>query len=883
MSKLTPMMQQYVEIKEKYKDCLMLFRLGDFYELFFEDAEIASRELEITLTARGGKEKIPMCGVPHHAASSYIDKLVAKGYKVAICEQVEEASQAKGIVKRDVVRVITPGTLIDTNLLEDKRNNYLASLYVTLEGYGLTYVDISTGEFACTQIRAGKKEQKIIDEITKIGPNEIIYFIEDDNNHKNIIQNIKNAMDIYMYEYDYWVFEKNYSSGQIREHFKISSLEGLGFCTGHMGIQSAGALLHYLKSTQKRILSHINKINIYNLSEKMILDSSTRRNLELIETIREKGKKGSLLWVLDKTLTAMGGRMIRHWVQEPLLDTDCIKERLYAVEMLKNDILLRKELKEYLKQIYDLERLAGKIAFGSANPRDLIALKKSVSFLPIIKQLFHEESVGLLGKILSNIDPLEDVKNIIERSILDEPAITLKDGGIIKAGYNEELDELQSVSREGKHWIAKLEQEEKDRTGIRSLKVGYNRVFGYYVEVSKSNLHLVPEDYIRKQTLVNCERYITPELKEIESKVLGAEEKIINMEYDLFIEVRNILLGEIKRIQTTAEAIAQLDVLYSFAEVAEENNYIKPVINNGEVIQIEGGRHPVVEKVLQDEMFIPNSTYIDTEGEQLLIITGPNMAGKSTYMRQVALIVLMAQIGSFVPAESATIGIVDRIFTRVGANDDLAQGQSTFMVEMSEMASIINLATEKSLLIIDEIGRGTSTFDGLSIAWAVVEYICKTLNSRTLFSTHYHELTKLAETYSKIKNYKVAVKEDKEDIIFLHQVIEGSADRSYGIQVAKLAGLPQYIIERANAILETLEEEGIDENNYLEDIVSEDIISEVALTDEYEDTKKVEQIKIEDLVGVEVLNELKDINLLETTPIDALNLLFKLQKKARQF
>lgn len=888
MSKLTPMMQQYMEIKEKYKDCLMFFRLGDFYELFFEDAETASRELEITLTARdcGLEERAPMCGVPYHAANSYIDKLVSNGYKVAICEQVEDVSQAKGIVKRDVVRVITPGTLIDTGLLEDKKNNYLVSLYVSDMGCGLSYADISTGQFLCTEITETNISQKLIDELSKIEPTEIIYYVEEGLNQNNLIESIKKRLNIYISEYDPWTFEKDYAINQVKDQFNVSAIEGLGFHLNHLGIQSTGSLIHYLKSTQKRSLTHINKIDLYAIKEKMVLDIFTRRNLELTETIRGKDKKGTLLWVLDKTLTAMGGRMIRRWIEEPLLNAQTINQRLEAVGLLKDDILLRSELKESLKQIYDLERLSGKISFGSANPRDLVALKKSISHLPKIKQLFNNKPNGLLGHILDNIDLLDDIKSLIDISILEEPALSLKDGGIIKEGYNKELDELQRASKEGKHWIAKLEQEEKEKTGIKSLKVGYNKIFGYFIEISRSNLHLAPESYIRKQTLANCERYITPELKEIENKILGAEEKIVTIEYDQFIEIRNIISFEIERIQRTAKAVAELDVLYSFAEVAGENNYTKPAVNDSEVIDIKEGRHPVVEKVLENNMFIPNDTYINTDDEQLLMITGPNMAGKSTYMRQVALIILMAQIGSFVPADSATIGITDRIFTRVGANDDLSQGQSTFMVEMSEMASIINLATKKSLLIVDEIGRGTSTFDGLSIAWSVVEYICKSLGSRTLFSTHYHELIHLSETYNGIKNYKVSVKEDKDQIIFLHKVIKGSADKSYGIQVAKLAGLPKEIVDRASHILIDLEKKDTEDNNDLSPMVME---SEAALTINHEEINGVnekaneeEQLKFEDLMEPEIIKDLKAINLLETTPLDALNILYKLQKKATQ-
>lgn len=888
MSKLTPMMQQYMKIKEKHRDSLVFFRLGDFYELFFEDAEIASRELEITLTARecGLENKAPMCGVPFHAANSYIDKLVSKNYKVAICEQVENPSEAKGIVKRDVVRVITPGTLIDTNLLDDKKNNYLLSIYISSRGYGLSYVDMSTGELFCTEIIGDEMKQKLIDEVSKIEPTEMIYFIDKTIDKNNFIKNIKERFNIYINQSDNWIFEDNYCINQIKEHFNISNISGLGFDPNHIGVQSTGSLIHYLKTTQKRSLTHINKIILYNFKEKMVLDVSTRRNLELTETIRNNDKKGSLLWVLDKTSTAMGGRMIRRWLEEPLLDVESINERLYAVEMLKDNILLRDELKKILRQIYDLERLSGKIAFGSVNPRDLVTLKKSISFLPIIKELFNNKSTGLLGKVLKQIDLLEDVMSLIEKSILDEPALSLKDGGIIKEGYNQELDELQKASREGKQWVADLEHEERKSTGIKSLKIRYNKVFGYYIEISKSNLHLAPENYTRKQTLANSERYITPELKEIENKILGAEEKIVQIEYEQFISIRNKLSYEIKRIQKTANAIAELDVLYSFAEIAEENNYVKPSVNNNETIDIKEGRHPVVEKVLENELFISNDTYINTDSEQLLMITGPNMAGKSTYMRQVALITLMAQIGSFVPAESATIGITDRIFTRVGANDDLSQGQSTFMVEMSEMASIVNLATKKSLLIVDEIGRGTSTFDGLSIAWAVAEYISERLKSRTLFSTHYHELTQLSKLYSRVVNCRVSVKEDKDEIIFLHKVLKGSADKSYGIQVARLAGLPNDIINRAKNILNRLEAKNNGSDDDLNNIVKE---SEVALSfnnEDIEDTNQIdklkesEQIKLEDFMESEIIKELKNINLLETTPIEALNILHKIQKKA---
>lgn len=855
-----------MSIKEKYQDCLLLFRLGDFYELFFQDAITASKELEIALTGRdcGLEERAPMCGVPHHAVNNYINRLIAKGYKVAICEQVEDPSESKGIVKRDVVRVITPGTLIDTDLLEEKKNNYLMSIYANKKGVGLTYVDISTGELFTTEILGNNLSQKLQDEISKIQPKEIIYYIED-NKLTRVLKEHKEKLNIYINEYDVWCFEIEYATNQIKTHFNIITLDGLGFEDNQLSISSTGALIDYLKATQKRTLNYINKIEIYNLNNIMLLDFNTRRNLELTETMMEKKKKGSLLWVLDKTLTSMGGRMIRKWIEEPLLEVDVINHRLDLVEVLKEDILLRSELEENLKKIYDLERLSAKISYGTANPRDLIALKNSLAHVPNIIKLLSSTNNPLFDDIISNIDPHNNIKDLIERSILDEPSLNIKEGNIIKMGYNKDIDELKSASKEGKSWIASLEVQERKNTGIKSLKVGFNKVFGYFIEVTKSNLAMVPETYIRKQTLSNCERYIIPELKEIESKILGSEEKAIVLEYQLFIQIRDIIEKDVPKIQKTAHAIAQLDTLYSLAETAYINRYVKPNINNDKLINISQGRHPVVEKMLGSNIFVENDTYIDPNEYEISIITGPNMAGKSTYMRQVALIVLMAQIGSFVPANMATIGIVDKIFTRVGASDDLSQGQSTFMVEMSEMANILNNATSDSLLILDEIGRGTSTFDGLSIAWSVIEYISEIIQSKTLFSTHYHELSELEGKIKGVKNYRISVKEEDDNIVFLRRVMEGSADRSYGIQVAKLAGLPVDVIKKAEKILINLEKNDNPQNMWVNESLS----------------NVYQQLDFADVSYKNIIEKIKTLNLLETTPIDALNILYQLQKNVQ--
>lgn len=896
MGKLTPMMQQYMEIKAQYQDAILFFRLGDFYEMFFEDALVASRELEITLTGRdcGQEERAPMCGVPYHSVDSYIDRLVLKGYKVALCEQVEDPSLAAGIVRRDVVRVITPGTTMDTQRLEEKRNNYLMSVYGNGTGWGLSYGDLTTGELFATEIIGGQSLQKLLDEVSRVQPREIIYGFETQGEgEERIIASFKSNFDLVVNQYSLWAYGEDYAQKTLKDHFKVLGLDGLGFPQKHLGINATGALIDYLSATQKRSLGHMTQLKVYHLSETMILDLTTRSNLELTETIRGRSKKGSLLWVLDQTQTAMGGRLLRKWIEAPLLNPDEINARLDGVEILKEDLVLREDLKARLREIYDIERLTAKIAFGSANPRDLVALKNSLQQIPHIQQQL-QGTPGLIGTLTHRLDPLEDIADLIERAIVPDPPLTLKEGGIIRSGYHPEVDELHEAATNGKNWIANLEAEERERTGIKNLKVGFNKVFGYYIEVTKSYLKLVPTDYHRKQTLANCERYITPALKEMESKVLGAEERVIALEQQLFNEIRDTISKEVKRLQTTANAVASLDCLCSLAQVAAANQYSKPVINRGKAIIIKEGRHPVVEKMLDHESFITNDTVLEQPNEQIAIITGPNMAGKSTYMRQVAIIVLMAQIGSFIPAQGGTIGIVDRIFTRVGASDDLSQGQSTFMVEMSEMANILNSATENSLLILDEIGRGTSTFDGLSIAWSVVEHISKVVGAKTLFSTHYHELTELEGKIPGVKNYRISVKEDGENIIFLRKVVEGSADKSYGIQVAQLAGLPGVVIQRAKEILNQLEAYDIAKGSNLnaqQEVaatltptpipgcteVPKEVISPVQ-----ERVEAPVQLDFNTLYQQQLIEELRSIDLLTTTPIEALNLLAQLQKKLKQ-
>ena len=873
---VTPMMQQYLDTKEQYRDCILFYRLGDFYEMFYDDALTASKELEITLTGKscGTQERAPMCGIPYHAVDSYLNKLVKRGYKVAICEQVEDPKLAKGIVKREVVRIVTPGTNINSTALEETKNNYLMSIVYVSGCYGVSTADISTGDYYVTEI---SETRTLFDEINKFCPAEIIcndaFFVSGAD-----IDDLKQRLNITVSALDSWYFDDGLCQKALKEHFKVISLDGLGTAGYDAGIIAAGSLMQYLFETQKNSLSHLTRLIPYSTGKYMVLDTSTRRNLELLETLREKQKKGTLLWVLDKTKTAMGGRMLRTYIEQPLIDRSEILKRQDCIAGLNEQIITREEIREYLNPIYDLERLISKISYKSANPRDLTAFGSSISMLPHIKYLLEGFDSAMLKEINDSLDPLEDLYSLITASIDDEPPVTVKEGGIIKTGYNEEIDRLRSAKSDGKTWLANLEASERDKTGIKNLKIKYNRVFGYYFEVTNSFKSLVPDYFIRKQTLANAERYTTPELKELEDIILGAEDKLFSLEYDLFSEIRDKIAAEVIRIQDTAKAIARIDVMASLATVAEHNNYVKPKINERGYIDIKNGRHPVVEKMLPNDMFVANDTYLDNGSNRVNIITGPNMAGKSTYMRQTALIVLMAQIGSYVPAASANICICDRIFTRVGASDDLASGQSTFMVEMSEVANILRNATSNSLLILDEIGRGTSTFDGLSIAWAVVEHISnpRLLGAKTLFATHYHELTELEGKINSVNNYCIAVKEQGDNIVFLRKIIKGGADKSYGIQVAKLAGVPDSVIERAKEIIEELIDADITAG-------AKDIIagrSKKRSSKQILDEVDREQMSLFDTVkDDDILKELKEMDISNLTPIDALNTLYKLQNK----
>lgn len=876
---MTPMMKVYCETKEKYKDCILFYRLGDFYEMFFEDALIASKELEITLTGKdcGLKERAPMCGVPFHAVDGYLNKLVSKGYKVAICEQLEDPKQAKGLVKRDVIRVVTPGTNLDAQALDESRNNYLMCIVCMEDRYGLSVADISTGEYLVTELDG---EKKLLDEINKFSPSEIIC------NHSFYvsgvdIEDMKERLHISVFSLDSWYFDDALCARNLMEHFHVSSLSGLGLDAFSCGIIAAGALLQYLIETQKTSIANLTALTPYSISKYMVLDSSTRRNLELCETLREKNKRGSLLWVLDKTKTAMGARMLRRYLEQPLIEKEEIMQRLDAVEELKDNAITREELREYLNPVYDLERLISRISYQTANPRDLVAFKTSLSMLPHIKYIMKSLQSPLLVQLQEEMDELADLFALVDTAIVDEPPISIRDGGFIKEGYNEEVDRLRHAKTEGKSWLAKLEAEEREKTGIKTMKVKYNKVFGYYLEVTNSYKDMVPDYYTRKQTLTNAERYITPELKELEETILGSEDKLTALEYDLYVEVRGKIADEILRIQKTAHAIAGVDVFASLALVAERGNYVKPSINEKGVLDIKNGRHPVVEKMIPNDMFVANDTYLDNGKSRISIITGPNMAGKSTYMRQTALIVLMAQIGSFVPADAAKIGLVDRIFTRVGASDDLASGQSTFMVEMTEVANILRNATRSSLLILDEIGRGTSTFDGLSIAWAVVEYISnpKLLGAKTLFATHYHELTELEGKLPGVNNYCIAVKENGDDIVFLRKIIQGGADKSYGIQVAKLAGVPDMVIERAKELAEELTNADI--TVHVQGGDAEGQKARKAKTQKY-DQVDMDQMSLFDTVSdSDVLKELQELEVSTMTPLDALNTLYRLQNKLK--
>lgn len=878
MAELTPMMQQYMKTKEEYKDCILFYRLGDFYEMFFDDALTASRELEITLTGKncGLEERAPMCGVPYHSVDGYLNRLVSKGYKVAICEQVEDPATAKGIVKREVVRIATPGTNLDTQALDETKNNYLMCIAYIADRYGVSVADVTTGDYFVTEI---ENSSKLFDEIYKFMPSELIcneaFYMSGMD-----IDDLKDRLGITVYAQDAWYFDDVICEKTLKEHFHCGTLEGLGIGDYDCGMVAAGALLQYLKETQKTSLSHMSRLMPYTTGKYMLLDSSTRRNLELCETLREKQKRGSLLWVLDKTKTAMGARNLRKYIEQPLIDKNSINKRLDAVEELKIQAINREEIREYLSPVYDLERLVSKIVYQSANPRDLIAFKSSLSMLPHIKYILSDMKSSLNQELYDELDPLENICDLIEHAIQDDPPLAMKEGGIIKDGYHEEVDRLRHAKSDGKEWLAKLESEEREKTGIKNLRIKYNKVFGYYLEVTNSFKNMVPDYYTRKQTLANAERYIIPELKELEDTILGAEDKLYALEYQIYCEVRNAIADEVVRIQKTARAVAQIDTLTSLALVAEQNNYVRPHINEKDVIDIKDGRHPVVEKMIPNDMFITNDTYLNDRKKRISIITGPNMAGKSTYMRQTALIVLMAQIGSFVPASSADIGLVDRIFTRVGASDDLASGQSTFMVEMTEVANILRNATSKSLLILDEIGRGTSTFDGLSIAWAVIEHISnsKLLGAKTLFATHYHELTELEGKIDNVNNYCIAVKEKGDDIIFLRKIVKGGADKSYGIQVAKLAGVPSSVINRAKEIVEELVHADI--TTRIKDIAAHGSEPKVK-TKKYDEVDLAQMSLFDTVKDDDVLKELKELDVSNLTPIDALNTLYQLQNKLK--
>ena len=859
LSQLSPMMQHYMETKKEYPDCVLFYRLGDFYEMFFDDALTVSKELEITLTGKdcGLSERAPMCGVPFHALDAYLYRLVQKGYKVAIAEQMEDPRQAKGLVKREVIRVVTPGTITSSQVLDETKNNYLMGI-VYMDGiYGISTADISTGDFMVTEVDS---DRELFDEINKFSPSEIIC-----NNAFYMsgvdMDELKNRYQVVISALDSRFFGEESCRRILMEHFKVGALVGLGLEDYATGIIAAGAVMQYIYETQKSTLEHITTITPYSTGQYMVIDTSTRRNLELVETMREKQKRGTLLWVLDKTKPAMVARLLRACIEQPLIHRDEIIKRQNAVEELNMNYISREEICEYLNPIYDLERLIGRISYKTANPRDLIAFRSSLEMLPYIKRILGEFNSELLAELGRELDPLQDIFQLIGDAIVEDPPITVREGGIIKDGYNQEADKLRHAKTEGKNWLAELEAKEKEKTGIKTLKVKFNKVFGYYFEVTNSFKDQVPDYYIRKQTLTNAERFTTDELKQLEDIIMGAEEKLVSLEYDLFCEVRDKIGAEVIRIQKTAKSIAGIDVFCSLSVVATRRNYVKPSINDKGVIQIKNGRHPVVEQMMRDDMFVANDTFLDNGKNRLSVITGPNMAGKSTYMRQVALIVLMAQMGSFVPAASARIGVVDRIFTRIGASDDLSAGQSTFMVEMTEVADILRHATKHSLLILDEIGRGTSTFDGMSIARAVLEYCAdkKLLGAKTLFATHYHELTELENTLPGTVNYNIAVKTRGEDIIFLRKILPGGADRSYGIEVAKLAGLPDKVVQRAKTVLKELEEE-----NGVQYVAAR---------------KEEDQVSLTAIGEGEVLDALRRCQPDTLTPIEAMSLIYEWKQK----
>lgn len=872
------MMQKYLETKEQYKDCILFYRLGDFYEMFFDDAIKASKELELTLTGKscGLEERAPMCGVPYHAVEGYLSKLVSRGYKVAICEQVEDPKLAKGLVKREVVRIVTPGTNINTQTLEENRNNYLMCVFYMAQRVGVAVTDVSTGDFYVTEV---EDVRKLMDEISRYAPSEIVL------NEACLLcgidfEELKGRTHTAVFPLENWYFEEDTCRRTLQEHFHVNALQGLGLADFAFGTLAAGALMQYLYETQKNALAHITHVIPYVSGKYMLLDSSTRRNLELCETMREKQKRGSLLWVLDKTKTAMGARTLRSYIEQPLIDKAAIEDRLDAIEELNSCGIERDEIREYLQPIYDLERLLGRVSYKTANPRDLIAFRNSLEMLPHIKTVLGDFRSSALRCMRDDIDSLEDIYELIRSAINDDPPLQVREGGIIRDGFDPDIDKLRNAKTEGKNWLAALEAEDREKTGIKNLKVKYNKVFGYYFEVTNSFLNLVPDYYIRKQTLVGAERFTTPKLKELEDTILNAEDKLFTLEYDKFCEIRDFIFEQLDRVQRTAKAIAHLDAICSLAVVAERNHYVRPKMTTDGVISIKDGRHPVVEQMISNDMFIPNDTILDKQKNCIAVITGPNMAGKSTYMRQVALIVLMAQIGSFVPAKEARIGLVDRIFTRVGASDDLASGQSTFMVEMNEVANILRNATSESLLILDEIGRGTSTFDGLSIAWAVIEHISnrKLLGAKTLFATHYHELTELEGKMHNVHNYCIAVKEKGDDIVFLRKIVKGGADKSYGIQVAKLAGVPDLVIDRAKEIVEQLSDNDITQKvQSIEIKMSGEKTKPVKL-----DEVDLRQMSLFDTVKDEdVLKELTEIDITHLTPMDALNELYRLQNKLK--
>lgn len=938
MAELTPMMQQYLLTKKEYPDCILFYRLGDFYEMFFEDALTASRELSITLTGKscGQEERAPMCGVPYHAVEGYLSRLVAKGYKVAICEQVEDAKQARGLVRRAVTRIVSAGTNLNVQALDETKNNYLCCVAYFHGRSGLAVADITTGDFYLTETDENKK---LLDEIIKYGPSEIIG--NDAFGVSGIdLADLKDRLGMVIRTLEARFFDDESCERCLKAHFKTESLQGLGIGDFPVGTIAAGALLGYLYDTQKTAperyrsnaeggagtnpLGHITRLNPYLTGTYMLLDSSTRRNLELTETIREKHKKGSLLGVLDKTKTAMGARTLRAWLEQPLLERNLMEQRLDGIEALGDNSMFRDEIREYLGPIYDLERLLGKISYQTANPRDCIAFRNSLRMLAPIKTVLSHLDTGLLNRLQDKIDSLEDLLRLLEKAITEEPPLAMKEGGIIQNGYDEEVDRLRLAKTEGKNWLAQLEAADRERTGIKNLKVKYNKIFGYYFEVTNSYQNMVPDDYIRKQTLANAERYTTPRLKELEDTILNAEDKLCELEYELFCAVRQTIAAATERIRRTAKSIAVLDVLAALSDVAEHNQYVRPSLNENGLIEINGGRHPVVEQMIDSGMFIANDTRLDNDKNLIAVITGPNMAGKSTYMRQTALIVLMAQIGSFVPAKQAAIGIVDRIFTRVGASDDLASGQSTFMVEMNEVANILRNATADSLLILDEIGRGTSTFDGLSIAWAVIEHISnpQLLGAKTLFATHYHELTELEGRMDNVNNFCIAVHEKGDDIIFLRKIIKGSADRSYGIQVAKLAGVPAAVIERAVTLAGQLSDNDImdklkglpdeyfaepnpvnghnsyGQNSYCQNSYGQNSYSQNSYGHNsygqnnhghnnknkrrypaLDDVDLTQMTLFDTVKDEDVLNELRQIDVSTLTPLDALNTLYRLQTR----